>query len=79
MRSATCDVSTAPPSLMTVAEAAALLRTTAKAIYTMIERGQIPGVVRLGRRVLVRRVDLRRHVGLELLPSTEPGSQPKDG
>ncbi len=68
-----------PHSLLTVPEAASLLRTTAKAIYTMIERGQLPGVVRLGRRVLVRRVDLRRHVGLELLSSTEPGSQPKDG
>ncbi len=72
-------MSTMPQSLMTVAEAAALLRTTAKAIYTMIERGQLPGVVRLGRRVLVRRIDLRRHVGLDALASSEPGSQPKDG
>jgi excisionase family DNA binding protein len=68
-----------PQSLMTVAEAAALLRTTAKAIYTMIERGQLPGVVRLGRRVLVRRADLRRHVGLDAVGSSQPGSQPKDG
>jgi len=50
--------------LLTVDETAKLLRTTPKAIYTMIERNQLPGVVRLGRRVLVRSVDLRKHLGL---------------
>jgi excisionase family DNA binding protein len=40
---------------MTVQETATLLRTTPKAIYCMIERAQLAGVVRLGRRVLVRR------------------------
>jgi excisionase family DNA binding protein len=39
----------------TVADVAAMLRTTPKAIYTMVERGQIAGVVRIGRRVLFRR------------------------
>lgn len=39
--------------LMTVPEVAQLLRTTRKAIYTLVEREQLPGVVRLGRRVLV--------------------------
>jgi excisionase family DNA binding protein len=42
------------PLLLTVAETAALLRTSPKAIYAMIERGLLPGVTRLGRRVLVR-------------------------
>jgi excisionase family DNA binding protein len=40
---------------MTVPETADLLRTTPKAVYCMIERGQLAGVTRLGRRVLVRR------------------------
>lgn len=33
------------PMLLTVAEAAALLRTTRRAIYAMIERRQVPGVI----------------------------------
>lgn len=60
------------PDLLTVAEAAAFLRTTRGAIYAALERGQLPGVVRLGRRVLFRAVDLRAHVGL----STDPPSSP---
>jgi len=42
------------PVLLTPNEVAALLRTSRKAIYSMVERGQLPGVVRIGRRVLVR-------------------------
>jgi excisionase family DNA binding protein len=42
------------PVLLTVDDAASLLRTTTKAIYAMVERKQLPGVVRLGRRVLIR-------------------------
>ena len=42
------------PALLTVDDAAQLLRTTRKAVYVMIERGQLPGVTRLGRRVLLR-------------------------
>ena len=42
------------PVLLTVDDAAQLLRTTRKAVYVMIERGLLPGVTRLGRRVLVR-------------------------
>jgi excisionase family DNA binding protein len=41
--------------LLTTDETAALLRTTRKAIYAMAERGCLPGVVRVGRRLLVRR------------------------
>jgi excisionase family DNA binding protein len=42
------------PVLLTVDDVADLLRTTRKAVYVMIERGQLPGVTRLGRRVLLR-------------------------
>src|SRR5262245_51122052 len=46
------------PHLLTAAEVAELLRTSKIAIYAMVERGQLPGVVRVGRRVLVRESDL---------------------
>ena len=42
------------PLFLNVDEAAELLRTTRRAIYAMIERRQLPGVVRLRRRVLFR-------------------------
>lgn len=42
------------PILLTVDDAAQLLRTTDRAIYAMIERHQLPGVIRIGRRVLFR-------------------------
>jgi excisionase family DNA binding protein len=40
--------------LLRVPEVAVLLRTSAKAVYSMIARDQLPGIVRIGRRVLVR-------------------------
>ena len=40
--------------LLTVDEAAALLRTSRRAIYAMIARRQLPGIVRIRRRVLLR-------------------------
>ena len=46
------------PVLLTVDEAATLLRTTRRAIYAMIERRQLPGVIRIRRRVLFRADDL---------------------
>ncbi|HUK37146.1 MAG TPA: helix-turn-helix domain-containing protein [Vicinamibacterales bacterium] len=49
---------TSLPRLLTADDVAAVLRTTRTAVYAQIERGQIPGVVRLGRRVLVREADL---------------------
>ena len=42
------------PTLLTATEIAGLLRTSKKAVYAMIERQQLPGVVRIGRRVLIR-------------------------
>jgi len=42
------------PVLLTVDEAAAFLRTTRRAIYAMVERLQLPGVIRIRRRVLLR-------------------------
>ena len=46
---------TALPMLLTADETADLLRTSRKAVYAMSERGQLPGVTRIGRRLLVRR------------------------
>jgi excisionase family DNA binding protein len=47
------------PVLLTVDEVAELLRTSRKAVYAMAERGQLPGVTRIGRRLLVCRDELR--------------------
>jgi len=44
----------AMPILLTPDEVAVLLRTTRKAVYGMVERGQLPGVRKIGRRVLFR-------------------------
>ena len=46
------------PTLMTLQDTATLLRTTRTAVYAMVARRQIPGVTRLGRRVLFRAEDL---------------------
>jgi excisionase family DNA binding protein len=46
--------SEALPRLLTVPETATLLRTTPTAVYAMIARARLPGVTRLGRRILVR-------------------------
>jgi excisionase family DNA binding protein len=48
----------AMPLLLTVDDAAELLRTTKRAIYAMVERRQLPGIVRINRRVLFRADDL---------------------
>ena len=57
------------PPVLTVEEVAAVLRTTRKAVYAMAERGALPGVIRLGRRLLVRRNDLLRWMGENRAPS----------
>jgi len=48
------------PTLLTVDEVADYLRTSRTAVYHQIARGQLPGVVRVGRRVLVRRAVLEK-------------------
>ena len=53
------------PELLTVDEAAELLRTTPNAVRIRIHRGDMPGVVRGGRRLLIRRDELRASVGLK--------------
>jgi excisionase family DNA binding protein len=46
------------PMVLTVDDAANLLRTTRRAIYAMLERRQLPGVIRIRRRVLIRSAEL---------------------
>jgi excisionase family DNA binding protein len=58
-----------PPLLLTVAETATLLRTTRKAIYALVERGELPGVTRLGRRVLIHRGELLEWLDERRTPS----------
>ena len=62
---------TALPVLLTVDEAADLLRTTRRAIYAMIERRQLPGVIRVRRRVLLRADDLLDWLNQKRAPSPE--------
>ncbi|MEQ1761393.1 MAG: helix-turn-helix domain-containing protein [Vicinamibacterales bacterium] len=52
----------AEPLFLTVPEVADLLRTSVKAVYSMVERGQLAGVRRVGRRVLVKRAELLESV-----------------
>jgi excisionase family DNA binding protein len=63
-------VNSAPmPVLLTVDEAADLLRTTRAAMYAAVARGQVPGVTRLGRRLLIRSDDLLRWLDQNRAPS----------
>jgi excisionase family DNA binding protein len=55
---------------MAVAEVAALLRTSAGAIYKMVERGQLPGVIRVGKRLLVERESLVHWLHQNRTPSS---------
>ena len=46
------------PLFLSPIETAELLRTSRKAVYAMVGRGQLPGVTRIRRRLLIRRDDL---------------------
>lgn len=63
------SATTAAADLLTVAEVAELLRTSRKAIYTRIERGQLPGVTRDRDRVLVKRAALVKYLRENSVPS----------
>jgi excisionase family DNA binding protein len=57
------------PMLLTVDDAANLLRTTRRAIYAMLERRQLPGVIRIRRRVLIRSAELLEWLDQKRAPS----------
>ncbi len=57
------------PLLLTTGETAKILRTTKKGVYSMIARHQLPGVTRLGRRVLIRRDELVEWLDRSRTPS----------
>lgn len=58
---------------MNVDEAAAFLRTTRRAVYALIERGQLEGCVRrFGRRILISRKDLVVHIEASAAEVTTP-------
>jgi excisionase family DNA binding protein len=60
------------PPFMTVEETAALLRTTRKAIYVRVQRHQIAGVVRDGkRRILINREVLLQSLRQQGAPSPQ--------
>lgn len=59
------------PALFTVVEVADLLRTTPGAVYVMVARAQLPGVTRIGRRVLFRSSDLLDWLDQKRAPSPQ--------
>lgn len=68
----------AAEELLTVEEVAVLLRKTKKAVYTMAERNQIAGTIKIGRLLRFRASELRASLGL--IPSPSPTiSRPRKG
>jgi excisionase family DNA binding protein len=70
-RAAAPDHSAAMPRLLTPDEVGRILRTSRKAIYAMIERQLLPGIVRIGRRVLIREDALLDWLRQKSTPSLE--------
>jgi excisionase family DNA binding protein len=64
------ELSEEMPPMMTLAEAAELLRTTTRALYQQIRRGQLPGVVRVGKRRLMVKTDVLLR-GMRSMPTVE--------
>jgi excisionase family DNA binding protein len=56
---------------LTVEEVAELLRTSRVAVYARASRGQLPGVTRIGRRLLVRSDDLLDWLDRNRTPSPQ--------
>lgn len=54
------DERATPRRLLTIAEAAALLNTTTRALYSRVARGSLPGVHRVGRSLRVDVEELLR-------------------
>jgi excisionase family DNA binding protein len=52
------DTATELRMFFTAHEVAQILRTTTKGVYAQAERGLLPGVTRIGRRLLFRRAEL---------------------
>jgi Helix-turn-helix domain len=64
------DISKKPPAMMTIAEAAEMLRTSPRSLYQRIRRGVMPGVVRVGpRRLMVKTDEFLRE--LHRMPTLE--------
>ena len=59
------------PVFLTTLEVADILRTTRAAIYVMRQRGQLPGVTRIGRRILIEREALLDWLHERRAPSPE--------
>jgi excisionase family DNA binding protein len=53
----------------TAQEVAQILRTTDKGVYVQAERGLLPGVTRIGRRLLFRRAALLNWLSQKSAPS----------
>ncbi len=61
------------PVFLTVSEVAEILRTSEPAIYVMRQRGQLPGVTLIGRRILIRRDALLDWLDERRAPSPQGG------
>ena len=59
------------PEFFTMQEVGEILRTSRAAIYAMVERGQLPGVTRIGRRILIQREALLDWLHERRAPSSE--------
>lgn len=57
------------PELLTIDDVARVLRTSRGAVYAMVARGQLPGLTRIGRRVLIRADSLLDWLNQKRAPS----------